>query len=485
MPFHDLKQRLDLNAPDTLPLQLARLLAREILDGRFPAGSVLPGSQALAEELGLRRRTVMSALELLEWDGWLESKGRRGTYVADQPPSHLPATLGPLPEATGIPEVPAFGLPEAFPPSSTLAGKGMDLSEGLPDARLAPQIALARGYRRALQRHGTDLLGKGESRGNLALRENLAQYLTAHRAVKAKAENVFITRGTPMALDLIASALLPKGGHVAVENPGNPQAWEALRSVPGVSLHPIPVDLQGLDVEALAALISRQRIGMLYLTPQYQIPTTVALAPDRREILLTLARQQGFAIVEDDPEFDYHRPSGPLWSLTSSDTEGRVIHLGSLSHTLAPGLRLGFLVAPKTLVDRLARVRQRMDAQGDRVLEWAVADFIRDGDFERHLARTRKIYTERRQMFLDSIHEDLGPGFEAQDPEGGLACWVRVPDDLDLEAWSKACRNEGIKFYPGRVHEFEQKPLPFIRLGFACLEPAEMRSILQRMSDLR
>ncbi len=479
MSFLDLASRLDPDAPEPLALQLVRLLAREILEGRIPPGAAMPSSRILAEELGISRHVAMSALRELELEGWVLSRPGSGTYAADTPPTALPATWGRLPERPTMPAAPPFELSSQLQPVSTLASSMLDLSDGFPDARLAPKEALARGYRRALQRHGDDLLGLGETRGNRALREGLAQYLRENRGLQVTPENLLITRGTAMGLSLVASAL---GGHAAVEDPGDPAAWEALRTA-GCQLHPVAVDSQGLVSAALEDLLTRQAITLLCLTPQRHFPTTVALSPERRTRLMELAHLRDFALVEVDPDLEFAWEGPARLPLAAEDPEGRVIHLGSLSHLLAPGLGLGYLVAPSALVDRLARLRQRLDLQGDRVLEWAVADLIRDGDLERHLARARKIYRERRDAFAERLREELGPalgeGFEVTVPEGGLACWVKLPPSLDVRPWCAACLKAGVKLHPGSRYDFRGQPLPGLRLGFAQLEPGEARKALR------
>jgi len=473
MPFPDLAARLDAGAPEPLALQLVRLLAREIRDGGMAPGAAMPSSRALAEELGISRHVAMSALRELEMEGWVLSRPGSGTYVSGTPPGELPRGWGALADPAAMPEDPPFELSSQLRPVSAMASTLLDLSDGFPDARLAPKEALARGYRRALQRHGDDLLGRGEPQGNPLLREQLALHLRDSRGLNVRAENLLITRGIPMALTLIAQAL---GGHAAVENPGQPQAWEALRAA-GCSLHPVRADVGGLVPEALAELLAHQPIAFLHLSPRRHFPTTAPLSPERRARVMELARIHRFARVEDDPDGDLAWTAAAL-PLAAEDPEGRVIHLGSLSQVLAPGLGLGYLVAPSGLIDRLARVRQRLDLQGDHVLEWAVADVMRDGDLVRHLARSRKIYRERRDAFARALQAGLGPGFEVVPPGSGLACWVKTPPGLPLEPWCSRCLLAGVKLLPGSHFEFHGLPLQGLRLGFGHLEEAEAHKAL-------
>jgi len=453
------------------------VLAAEIMAGRMAPGEAMPGSRTLAQDLGLSRHMVMSALWELELEGWVESRPGSGTYVAGAPPSVFPRNWGAKPERAVIPQEPAFELSSQLRPVSTLASSMLDLSDGFPDARLAPKDALARGYHRALQRHGDDLLGKGESRGNRSLREQLASHLRNARGLHTEAENMLITRGMTMSLTLIAQALAAGGGDIAVEDPGDPRVWEALGST-GARLHPVPVDGEGLVPESLEKLVSKHPLALLHLSPRCHFPTTVPLTEPRREAVMALARRHGFAIVEEDPDAELTWEGTPPHPMAAEDPGGQVIHLGSLSQLLAPGLGLAYVVAPAALVDRLARLRQRLDVQGDRVLEWAMADLIRDGDLERHLARSRKVLQKRREAFRCSILAELGADFEIQACDGGQACWVRIPSSLDAEAWAQACLRAGVKFHPGSHYDFQGRRLSGVRLGFAHLEAGEARRTL-------
>ena len=478
MAFLHLAPQLDPAAQEPMALQLARLLVGEILAGHLAHGAMMPGSRSLAQDLGLSRHVVMSALWELELEGWVQSKPGSGTYVAQHPPSAMPSAWGAQGKSRMIPPEPGFGLPSQLQPLSTQTAMGLDLSEAFPDPRLAPQDALGRAYQRAIQRHGDALLGQGEPQGNHALREQLAIHLRHVRGLQVEAENLLITRNTAMSLTLVAQALAPTGGHIAVEDPGDPRAWEALGATGG-RLHSVSVDQDGVDPEALAALASKHSLAMLYLSPRRQIPTTVSLSPQRREAVQAVAQRHGFALLENDPDAELTWAGAAPLPLAAEDPEGRVIHLGSLSQLLAPGLGLAYLAGPARFVERLARLRRRMDIQGDRVLEWAVADLIRDGDFERHLARSRKILRDRHGAFMQGLAELLGEDFAPVPCGGGQSCWVSAPPQVDVDAWCERCLAAGVKIRPGSYYDFQRRSRSNIRLGFAHLESVEARAALR------
>lgn len=479
MRLRDLALSLDPEAREPLQLQIVRAITTAIQGRRILPGSALPGSRQLAEELGVHRNTVVLALQRLEAEGWIEARPNRGTFVAERLPD--PGREGPMAGASPSPEEPGFDLPSGLDPLTGPAPAKIDLAEGLPDPRLAPMEALAKAYQRALRRHGDTLLASGEPKGNGHLRTTLAEFLSERRGLRVDPEQVLVTRGSRMGFDLMCLSLLKRGGAVAVENPGNPALCAALRRMPAVTVEPIPVDREGLQVDALEAVLSRTPLRFLYLTPQHQFPTTVPLSAPRRAKLLALARQHRLAILEDDYDADYHYTPGPQLPLASADPTGQVVYMGSLSKLLAPGVRLGFLVAPRGLVDRLGRVRAVLDRQGDRVLEWAVGDLIRDGDLARHIRRARRLYQERRDLLAGLLRERLGGQLDFAVPEGGMALWAEAAPGFDLEGWVGRCRGQNLVLNPGRVYEVDGLPLGGTRISFAELEADELREAVERM----
>ena len=197
-----------------------------------------------------------------------------------------------------------------------------------------------------------------------------------------------------MALALVARALTRPGDAIAVEHPGYRPAWEAFR-IAGAEIVPLRVDEHGVDVQALQRVIARRSIRAVYVTPHHQYPTTVTLTVARRLALLQLAAQERFAIIEDDYDHEFHYSGRPVLPLASADAAGLVIYIGTLSKVLAPGLRLGFIVAPGDLIERLVAYRSFVDLQGDPVLESAVAELFEEGLIQRHVRKMRRIYRAR------------------------------------------------------------------------------------------
>jgi GntR family transcriptional regulator/MocR family aminotransferase len=453
--------------------RIARAVVDDIRRGRLVAAQRLPGSRALADELGVHRNTVLAALAELESQGWIVTHPARGTFVAES----LPET--PLKRAPTAQRHGKLGF--ALPPEPQLMQRQtgelvrgeLHLSAGVPDSRLFPVDALARAWRRAVRRDGHRLLTYAAPEGHPALREALAAMMRAIRGLACTADDVLVTRGSQMAIDLCARGLLQPGDRVAVEALGYRPSWDAMR-LAGAELVPVPVDASGIDVGAIARLAARRPLRAVYLTSHHQYPTTVTLAPARRLALATLAREHKLVVLEDDYDHEFHYEGRPVPPLAAADDGGHVVYLGTLSKILAPGLRLGFLIAPPPVVARLGALRAAMDRQGDRPMEAAVAELIEDGELERHVRRMRTAYLARRDALVEHLRTRLGSALTFDIPRGGISLWARVAPDIDIARWLAACAAKNIHISPGSRYTFAGDDPGAFRLVFSALTPAEI-----------
>jgi GntR family transcriptional regulator/MocR family aminotransferase len=357
----------------------------------------------------------------------------------------------------------------------------LDFTGGLPDARLFPSHLLARAYRRALKLSSGKALAFGSPAGSLLLRERLAEMLATRRGLSIAADELLITRGSQLALHLLSIALFRPGDVVAVESPGYPSAREAFTLL-GAKLLPIPVDAEGLDVDKLAQAVRRTPIRALYVTPHHHDPTTVTLTARRRLALLELARRHRFAIIEADYDHEFQFEGAPVLPMASTDPHGVVISVGTLSKAIAPGLRMGFVAAPKPLLATLLAIRGQVDRQGDLGLENAVAELLEDGEVLRHALRAKRAFHARRDLLVDLLHQKLGSALTFEVPRGGLALWARVDDGLDVEAWAKATLARGARFFTGRQYMPSGRAIPYLRLGFGHLDEKELTEAVRRMA---
>lgn len=468
-------------------LAIARALAGELERGRWRPGQRLPSSRELARALAVHRNTVLAALAELEAQGWIRAQPARGMFVSDELPVAKPASVAaPRPGAPGyrLPPLPA-GLREA--PGGPIAGPGrrMALSAGVPDPRLVPTEALSRAWRRVVRRSGRFLLGYGDAQGHPALRAALAELIRSVRGVPATAENVLVTRGSQMALDLCARALLPRGAQVAVESFGYAPAWNALR-LAGAELVPVPVDDEGVRIEELTRRLEgrrRTKIAALYVTPHHQYPTTVTLSPARRVALGALARRHGLLVIEDDYDHELHFHSRPIAPLAAGDDAQQVVYIGTLSKVLAPGLRLGFLIAPPEVIARLTVWRTAMDRQGDLATEAAVAELIEDGELARHVRRLHVVVRERRDALVRALGRDLAGAVDFAVPRGGLSLWAKVAPGIDVPHWLARCAAAGVEISPGARYTFDGHDPRALRLVYAPWTPTELGRAVAIMAE--
>ncbi|OCW59546.1 PLP-dependent aminotransferase family protein [Hoeflea olei] len=458
MPAHPLALDIEKDPRGPLFLAIAEAITRDILRGRLRPGVRLPGTRALARELGVHRNTVDAAYQELLTQGWLEAEPARGTFVAQDFPDDMAA-----PVAISVPAEPVM-----VPPP-------LAFTDGAPDPTLVPDTALARAFRRALLspafRAGSDY---GDARGMLVLRQALVSYLASDRGVVADPSRLLVARGSQMALFLAAKAVLKPGQAIAVEEPGYPLAWEAFRAA-GAEVRGVPVDAGGLSVTTLEeAIVSAPRIAAVYVTPHHQYPTTVTMGAARRLQLLDLVERRGITLIEDDYDHDYRfegRPVLPLAARAPADLP--LIYVGSLSKLLSPGIRLGYALAPEPVLGRMAAARAAIDRQGDAPLEAALAELIRDGELGRHARKARRVYRARRDVLATALREHLGDRIAFDVPAGGLALWLRCPD-VSAECWAARAGESGLALLPGSRFALEEAAPQAFRLGYAALEERQI-----------
>jgi GntR family transcriptional regulator/MocR family aminotransferase len=461
---------LQRSSTTTLSQQLTAALIQLIQQGLLPARAKLPGTRKLGELLGISRQTAITALEELAAQGWIEHHPSSGAFVRACIPEVQPQAL----PGTPVRQEPAragFAFARKASPMSSEQPDSppLSLGAGCPDYRLAPLALLARKYRAVCQRPNSGrLFGYADPSGSLALRQQLAHYLHDTRGVPARPETLFITRGSSMAMFLAAQLLLQPGDAVIVGERSYNTA-DALFEHHGAQLLRVPVDAQGISVDAVEVLCQRQRIRLLYITPHHHFPTTVTLVAERRVRLLQLAEQYDFVVLEDDYDFDFHYSGSPILPLASADRHGRVLYVGSLSKVLAPAFRIGYVVGPPDLIAEMGRLRHLIDYQGDTLLEQGIAELFAEGELLAHLKRARKMYQQRRDVFCELLRTHLAGSFSFTEPDGGMAVWGQFAPEIDLVQLSAQCRQLGLGLNDGSRYQMAGEVRPsHLRLGFAA-----------------
>ncbi len=479
MPVRAWTLALPVDRSDPAPVvrQIARAISQHVRAGRLRPGERLPGTRTLSRVLAVHRNTVAAAYAELTAEGWIASAPGRGTFVSAEIPAGLPRAS----RTAAAPRDPGYDLPPAPlpPPPRPRSRDEIDLEGGIPDLRLVPVAELARAYRRALRRPG--ILGYADPRGQPRLRTAIGAMLRSTRGLDPDPERLLVTRGAQLAIAVAARALLRPGDVVAVEELGYRAAWEAFRAA-GARLVPVPLDDSGVRVDALEALAARERVRALDLTPHHQYPTTATLPAGRRLALLRLAAERRIAIVEDDFDCEFHYDGRPVLPLAASDPAGVVVYVGTLSKVLAPGLRLGYVHAPRAAVACLAEHRRYLDRQGDGALELAIAELLEDGEIPQHVWRMRRIYAGRRDALAAALRRELEGVLDFTVPPGGMALWCRAAPGVDVDRWAEAAVARGVPFDTGRHFTFDGAPRPALRLGFAAEPEKALREGVRRMA---
>jgi GntR family transcriptional regulator / MocR family aminotransferase len=416
-----------------LTRQIYRQLRERILDGRLKSGDRLPASRELAEELAVARKTVTHVYDLLISEGFLESRRGSGTFVAAG--SALRA------KRTDVDTSPVE-IPERWNRLSGLLASRrnfpFDFRVGVPDITqfsFPLWRSLLGSCARQLSKNASTY---AEPQGDVSLREAIAKYTGFTRAVVCNSEDVVITNGAQQAFALISYLLIRSGTVVAMEQPGYERArW--LFEAHGARIAEVPVDHEGLVVERLP-----RRAELIYVTPSHQFPLGIRMSLSRRLALLEWAVRHGAAVIEDDYDSEFRFEARPLDSLQSLDQQGVVLYVGTFSKVLFPGVRIGFIVAPKPIRHALVVARQLTDWHGPLLTQATLARFIHEGHLARHIRKMRRIYAERRQELIRCLQESLVESLDLWPNVAGLHIAVSLKRGLSGDAVAESAMSIGV-----------------------------------------
>ena len=450
----ELLLELDRGGRTPLRAQLEDALREAVRSGRLPANARLPATRALAADLGVSRRLVVDAYAQLLAEGYLLARRGDGTYVADA------AEASAAPAAEPQTRAPAF-----------------DFFPGYPDLSSFPRGPWLRSLREVLRGAPDRDLGYPDPRGAPELRSALAAHLRRVRGVAADPHAIVICAGTAQGFVLLVRAL--GAPRLAVEDPGLP-AHRAILSGHGAVLEPLTVDEHGARVQELAALGANRPLDAVLLTPAHQSPTGVALAPSRRAEVLAWAGQTGGLIVEDDYDAEYRYDRAPLAAMQGLAPD-RVVYMGTVSKTLAPALRLGWMVLPSRLLDRVVAEKALMDHGSPTLDQLALARLIEGGAYDRHLRAARRRYRARRDALVAALARHI-PGSRVTGLAAGLHAIVRLPREVDGLELAEAARRRSVGVYPLGYAYMDVRPShDGLVLGYANLAEGAIEEGIRRL----
>lgn len=483
IPFNSF---ISLNRLDetSIYVQLAQQVIQAIQRGFIPIGTKLPGSRQLAQTLSIHRNTVVSALQELESQGWIETKPNVGSFVLRNTSkarknSEFSQTIiqNQYADQTGYDFEKSTILENPFETSTCI----LKFNDGIPDSRLSPLQQLSKFYTANLKRKkNTKYLGYSDQKRPATFREQLCNFLNQSRGLHIQPKNLLITRSVEMSTYIIAQTLLQANDLVIVGQPSY-FAINMIFQQAGARIKSIPVDHEGIVVESLEQICLTQKIRLLYLTPHHHYPTTVTLSQQRRTIVLALASKYGFVVIEDDYDYDFHYDDAPLLPMATVDYDGMVIYTGSFGKSLAPGFRTGFIVAPENLIKELQKLLNIMDHQGDFVMEQVLSDLIEEGEIHRYLKKSVKLYKERRNYMSYLLARELHEYVDFDIPAGGLALWTNWKKDINLIHLQKQCAKANL-FIP-KTLLYQAKDMTAIRIGFGNLTESEMENSVTILRD--
>lgn len=431
----------------SLRIQLERGLRLAIQTQRLAPGSLLPSSRLLSVDLGVSRGLVVEVYEQLLAEGYVCSRRGSSTYVANRP------ATDPAPDVK----------PEVF------ATPRYDFRPGRPDHSLFPRRAWLSAVRRALASAPPAAFDYPDARGASQARATLAAYLNRARATAANADRMVLCTGLAQGMRLVCETLRARGvKRIAVEDPGHAYESADVRAS-GLELIPVAVDDKGLCVERLAKL----RVGAVYVTPAHQYPTGAVLSPTRRAALLAWAEERSAFVIEDDYDGEYRYDREPIGALQGLSLE-RVIYIGSASKTLAPALRMGWVLSPGSLIHELTQAKLDADRGSSGIDQLTVSEFIQRGDLDRHLRRTRLIYSRRRARLAATLGAHL-PGYSIGAVAAGLHLTLELGRDADETAIVAEAARRGI--YVHGLSPYRARPSvgpPTLLLGYCRLSDQDI-----------
>jgi GntR family transcriptional regulator/MocR family aminotransferase len=471
---------LERSAPVSLYRQLYEQLRNAILDGRLPAGTRVPSSRAMAGQLGVARNTVLTAVEQLAAEGFLEARQGAGTLVSAQ----LSAELTRAAQKRTSSQRPSYALsatglrlasicrtsdggetPKAFLP-------------GIPDIGAFPAAIWARLLRRETQRLQPEALAYGWTAGHPKLREVLCAHLREMRGIQAGPEQIIITSTAQAALDLLARALVGPGDAVWLEEPGYLGARAAFSGA-GAELIPVPVDGQGLNPNG-----QYPPPRAIYVTPSHQYPTGRLMPLARRLELLEAAERHGAYVIEDDYDSEFQFQGRPVAALQGLDPEGRVLYVGTFSKILQPGLRVGYAVVPSALAEPLTRIQRNTGQIVSVAIQLALAAFIEEGHLRAHVRRVCALYEQRQKVLAEGLADLFNGRLGVEQPAGGMQLIAGLPDGMSDIAIVKTLAAHGVQARALSSFYLGTPKYQGLLLGFAGYTNGEIETGLKQIKEI-
>jgi GntR family transcriptional regulator / MocR family aminotransferase len=476
---------LDGSSARPLHAQVYEQLRGAVLSGRLAPGIRLPSTRDLARDLGVARNTVLNAFDQLGAEGYLDGRVGDGTYVSAQVPDDLlrvgrrqrPAKRA----GSGLESLSARGrrIATTSVGPGDYRGRPRPFRTSTPALDAFPYQLWSRLLARRWRRSGRELLTYGDPAGYRPLREAIARYLGAARGMRCDADCIVLTNGSLHAIDLAVNVLLDPGDAAWIEDPGFLGARGALANA-GARLVPVPVDEEGMDVDAGIERCPGARLA--YVTPSHQYPLGPTLSLRRRLALLAWARRTGAWVLEDDYDSEFRYTGKPLPALQGIDVDERVIYVGTFSKVLFPSIRVGYVVSPPRLHAAFVAARSLGGHAAPALDHAALTDFVDGGWFARHLRRMRVLYAARQRSLLGAARRELVGLLELRPDDAGMHLMGWLPDSVDDRAAAEAAARHGVEVTPFSAYCLEAPGRSALRLGYSGYTPKQLAEGARRLA---
>lgn len=477
--------RIDARARETLQQQIYADIRRAILDGIVAPGARLQSSRALADDLRVSRTTTLLVFEQLTAEGYLTAQRGSGTFVAQELPDDLPRASSIARRASGVKHPPLSKRGSALvstPPAAlraAIGGPPCAFRLGVPALDLFPVHLWSQLAGRRLRSLTLGQLDYGDSAGFRDLRAAIADHVQSTRGTRCTVDQVLIVAGAQRGLALACDLLLDPGDAAWLEEPAYPGARSALAGA-GARIVPVPVDDDGLDVDAGRRLARHARLA--YVTPSHQFPLAVPMSLARRLALLRWASEARAWVIEDDYDAGFRYGARPLPCLHGLDIDGRVIYIGSFSKTMFPALRLGFLIVPPDLLDNLMAARRAADVHPPMLEQTVLADFMAAGHYERHLRRMRSVYRERVEALMSGAQRYCAGVLTIRPVRTGLHAIADL-DCVSARSVTREALNRGLEMMPlGHYYTGPGRNDRSLVLGFAAVRPEALLAGMEQLA---
>lgn len=437
------------NRNDKMPLyrQIAKYIEDQIAEGSFPPDKPLPSERTLAKELEVNRSTVVTAYDELEANGIIVRETGRGTMISNDiwriTKKRIPSWNRYIESGSFLPNLPVAQRIRLETEESNLINFASgELSEDL----------IPIGFFREILSNVTFQggLGYDHPQGNATLRETIVNHVKNYRNIETNAASILITSGAQQALHLVTQCLLKPGDAVALEDPSYSFSLPIFKSA-GLKVHLLPVDNDGIRPDDLLSLYKKHKIRMIFLNPIFHNPTGTLMHENRRKKVLEISSEYRIPVIEDDPYSLSSFSGKEIKTLKSMDTNGNVLYISSLSKIVASGLRIGWIIGPKPVIERLADAKQQVDFGHGTFTQWMANEFIRSSYFETHISFLRDQLRKRRDQMVQSLKYYLEDEVDFYIPEGGIHLWCQINKEVNEIQLLEESIKKGVIYVPGSI----------------------------------